>query len=183
MCVDGPVIPTYLDLLDSQREAVFAELVGLTPEQIWQRPVPKAWCIGEILNHAYLLNASAFPYVKFAWRTLRGYGERRRNRPYRNAMPDRYRDGKFPMWTGFLWTPRYNPRRTVSLDVLQQDLCTLHRAIREFYIGKDEDVLGHISIYDPYFGLLNLILTLRLGIYHDALHFEDVEKYAQQLKS
>jgi hypothetical protein len=27
-----------------------------------------------------------------------------------------------------------------------------------------------------------LILTLRLGIYHDALHFEDVVKLAEKMK-
>jgi len=180
MRVDGPVIPTYLDLLDSQRETAFSALEGLSPDQIWQRPAPKEWCIGEMLNHAYLLNASAFPYVRFTWKTLRWYGERKRNRPYQNAMADRYRDGKFPMWVGFLWTPRYKPSRPVSLDVLQQELRTLHGEIRDFYSGKYEDVLGNISIYDPYFGSLNLILTLRLGIYHDALHFEDVVNLAKQ---
>jgi hypothetical protein len=97
-------------------------------------------------------------------------------------MPDRYRDGKFPMWTGFMWTPRYNPHRQVSLDVLKQELRSLHSQIAEFYTGKDEAVLGHISIYDPYFGLLNLILTLRLGIYHDALHFEDVIRLAEKFQ-
>jgi len=180
MLIDGPVIPSYLDLLDSQRETAFSALEGLSPDQIWQRPAPKEWCIGEMLNHAYLLNASAFPYVRFTWKTLRWYGERKRNRPYMNTMPDRYRDGKFPMWVGFLWTPRYKPSRPVSLDVLKHELRILHRDIRAFYTGKDEAVLGHIFIYDPYFGLLNLILTLRLGIYHDALHFEDVVNLAKQ---
>lgn len=183
MSVDTPVIPTYLTLLDSQREAVFAALEDLEPAQIWQRPRPKEWCIGEILNHAYLLNASAMPYVRFAWRAFRWYGERRRHKPYRDAMPDLYRDGKFPMWTGFLWTPRHKPAQPVPLSKLVQDLRDLHGQIAGFYTGKDEAVLGNIAIYDPYFGSLNLILTLRLGIYHDALHFEDVVKLAHGIKS
>ena len=182
MSIHDPVIPTYLSLLDSQREAAFAALEGLTREQVWQRPAPKEWCIGEMLDHVYLLNASAFPYVKFAWRALRWYGERRRHRPYPDTMPDRYRDGKFPMWTGFMWTPRYNPRRPVPLEVLKQELRDLHRRIAAFYSSKDEDVLGNISIYDPYFGSLNLILTLRLGIYHDQLHYEDIVLLADKYK-
>lgn len=36
----------YLDLLDSQRKAVFAVLDGLSEEQIWQRPAPNEWCEG-----------------------------------------------------------------------------------------------------------------------------------------
>ena len=59
----------------------------------------------------------------------------------------------------------------------------MHGDIRAFDSGKDEDVLGCISIYDPYFGLRNLIQTLRLGIYHDARHFEAVVKFARKLKS
>ena len=177
------VHPTYLALLDAQRETALAALEGLTPAQLWQRPAPREWCLGELLNHITLLNASAFPYVKFAWRTLRWVGERRRHKPYRDSMPDRYRDGKFPMWTGFMWTPRHNPRHPVPLAKLVDDLRTLHGQIAAFYTGKDEAVLGHISIYDPYFGSLNLILTLRLGIYHDQLHYDDVIKLANKFKT
>ncbi len=183
MSVQNPVIPTYLTLLDAQRVAALAALDGLDPAQLWQRPAPKEWCLGELLNHVCLLNASAMPYVRFAWRSFRWYGERRRHKPYRDAMPDLYRDGKFPMWTGFMWTPRYNPRKPVPLAKLVDDLRTLHGQIAAFYTGKDEAVLGNIAIYDPYFGSLNLILTLRLGIYHDQLHYDDVIKLAEKFKS
>lgn len=43
-------------------------------------------------------------------------------------------------------------------------------------------VLGNISIFDPYFGWLNLMVTLRLGFYHDQLHYEDVLKQAATMK-
>jgi hypothetical protein len=81
-----------------------------------------------------------------------------------------------------MWTPRHKPSKPVPLAVLMQDLRTLHAQIATFYTGKDEDVLGNISIYDPYFGSLNLILTLRLGIYHDQLHYDDVIKLAGRFK-
>jgi hypothetical protein len=181
--VQNPVVPTYLALLDAQREAAFTALEGLDPAHLWQRPAPREWCLGELLNHVYLLNASAMPYVRFAWWALRWVGERRRHKPYRDAMPDLYRDGKFPMWTGFLWTPRYHPRHPVPLSKLLADLRALHSQIAAFYTGKDETVLGNISIYDPYFGSLNLILTLRLGIYHDQLHYDDVIKLAHKFKT
>ncbi len=44
-------VDTYLDLLDSQRETALAAVEGLSDEQIWQRPAPKEWSIGEILSH------------------------------------------------------------------------------------------------------------------------------------
>ena len=48
------VIPEYLDLLDSQRVAVFAVLDGLSEEEIWQRPAPKEWCKDpDVLDNIY----------------------------------------------------------------------------------------------------------------------------------
>lgn len=182
--MDDPktVIPTYLDLLDAQRETAFAALQGLTDAQIWQRPTPKEWSIGEILNHNYLVMASAMPYVHFAWRFFRWVGERFRARPFENDIPDLYRNGKFPMWVGFLWTPRHKPSKPVSLEQLKRELRELHLDVRNFYEGKNEDVLGNIAIFDPYLGWLNLILTLRLGLHHDQLHYEDVIKLAEVVK-
>lgn len=170
----APVVPAYLDLLDIQRESALALLDDLTEDQVWQRPSPKEWCIGEILNHNYLLISSTMPYARFVWKNFRWYGERKRHRPYQTEIPDLYRTGKFPMWVGFLWTPRFNPSKRTPSVRLKADLRLLHQEVRDFYTGKDEAVLGNIKLYDPYFGFLNLILTLRLGIYHDQLHYEDV---------
>jgi len=177
MKIDNPV-STYLDLLDSQREAAFTALAGLSEDQIWQRPAPLEWCIGEILDHNHKLIGSTLPYVRFAWRFFGWLGKIRRDRPYKTEIPDLYRDGKFPMWVGFLWTPRYKPSNPVPLSQLKKELRDLHALVREFYSGKDEALLGNIFLYDPYFGFLNLILTLRLGIYHDQLHYDNVIKLA-----
>jgi hypothetical protein len=176
------VVSDYLDLLDQQRETALAAVAGLTEDQIWRRPGEKEWCIGEVLNHNVRVMASAMPYARFAWRFFRWYGERNRHKPYRNSIPDLYRTGNFPMWTGFLWTPRVRPDNRVPLDHLARDLRDLHQAVRDFYTGKDEDVLGHVSVWDPYFGWLNLILVLRLGIYHDQLHYEDVLQLAHSMR-
>ena len=172
----------YLDLLDSQREAVFSVLDGITDSQLWQRPAPKEWSIGEILNHNYLLFASMFPAVKGLWRWGGWYGRLRRKRPYRTEIEDLYRDPKFPQWVGFLWTPRYNTRKPVPFAQLRSELQTLHKSVREFYEGKDEDVLGNLYLYDPLFGWCNMIVTLRIGIYHDQLHYDDVIKQAGQFR-
>ncbi|NJN45083.1 MAG: DinB family protein [Anaerolineae bacterium] len=178
LMTSSPVLPTYLDLLDHQRETAFNALSGITDEELWQRPGKNEWCIGEIFNHNYLLIASTIPYAKFAWKYFRWYGERNRNRPYKKDIPDYYRNEKFPMWTGFLWTPRHKPSKPVPFEQLKRELRDLHQEVRDFYEGKDEDVLGNISLYDPYFGWLNLIVSLRLGIYHDQLHYDDVLAFA-----
>jgi hypothetical protein len=176
------VITQYLDLMDTQRESVFTALEGLTDSQLWQRPALKEWSIGEILDHNYLLFASTYPAVRWIWKLNGWYGHLRRNRPYQTAIEDLYRSPKFPQWVGFLWTPRYNTRKPVSFEQLKSELRNLHANVRKFYVGKDEDILGNLYLYDPLFGWCNLIITLRIGIYHDQLHYDDVFKQAVQLR-
>lgn len=175
-------IAQYLDLLDAQRESAFTALTGLTDSQLWQRPAPKEWSIGEILDHNYLLIASFLPMVKWIWSLGGWYGRLCRNRPYQTDIADLYRDPKFPQWVGFLWTPRYNHRKRVSCRQLQSELRTLHKNVRTFYESKDEKVLGNLYLYDPLFGWCNLIVTLRIGIYHDQLHYDDVLKQVTAFK-
>jgi len=62
------------------------------------------------------------------------------------------------------------------------ELWTLPKNVRRFYEGKDEDVLGNLHLYDPLFGWCNLIVTMRTGIYHDQLHYDDVIKQATQFR-
>ena len=42
-------------------------------------------------------------------------------------------------------------------------------------------MLSNLYLYDPVFGFINLIVTLRIGIYHDQLQFDDVFKLAKTL--
>ena len=176
------VVASYLDLMDSQRESAFLVLNGLSDSQLWERPAPKEWSIGEILDHNYLLFTSFLPAVQWMWKWNGWYGRLRRKRPYQTQIEDLYRSPKFPQWVGFLWMPRYNTRKPVSLEALKTELRTLHAKVRQFYDGKDEDILGNLYLYDPLFGWCNLIVTLRIGIYHDQLHYDDVVKQAEPFR-
>jgi hypothetical protein len=69
----------------------------------------------------------------------------------------------------------------VSLAILKAETEEMHAKVREFYSGKDPDLLGNLYLYDPIFGWCNLIVTLRIGIYHDQLHYEDAVKQAREL--
>jgi hypothetical protein len=175
------IVEPYLDLLDFQRETAFNALDGITNAQLWKPPAPKGWSIGQLLNHNYLLFSSTVPYVKLAWKYFRKRGESHRNRPYQTEIGDVYREPKFPMWVGFLWKPKYSANNPVPFEKLKNEIRTLHSDVRTFYTGKDEDVLGNVFLYDPLFGWINLIVTLRIGIYHDQLHFDDIIKLAGEM--
>jgi hypothetical protein len=177
------VIPDYLDLLDAQREATLAALDGLSEEQIWQRPVPKEWCIGEILSHTVRFYGSFLPGLKIMWTLLGWYGRLRRHRSYAVEIDNVYKHPNFPMWTGFLWKPRHNPRKPIPLAELRANVQDAHSRVRAFYAGKDEDVLGNIRMYDPAIGVVNLITALKVGSDHDRLHYDDVQEMAAALKA
>ena len=179
----SPIVQEYLNLLDAQRESALSALEGISHGQLWQRPAPKEWCIGEILNHNVRLFKSVFPLVNFAWRWTRWTGNLLKNRGYRTYFDDPYRKETFPMWAGFLWTPKYTPDNPVTLDKLASDLRGTHAQVRAFYRDKDEFMLGNVFVFDPLFGFLNLIVTLQIGIYHDQLHFDDVIAMAGRLKN
>jgi hypothetical protein len=53
-----------------------------------------------------------------------------------------------------------------------ENLTSVHQDVKEFYIGKEPALLGHINLWDPVLGWLNLIRALRVGLYHDDLHIE-----------
>ncbi len=177
------IIPDFLDLLDTQREATFAALDGLSEEQIWQRPAPKEWCIGEILSHTVRLFDSLLPIFKIVWKLLGWYGRRRRQRPYSVEIDNVYKRPGFPMWAGFLWKPRHNPRKPIPLAELKAKVQDAHIRVRAFYAGKDKDVLGNIPVYDPVIGVLNLITALKVGTDHDQLHYDDVQEMVAAFKA
>lgn len=180
--MEKDVLSNYLELMDSQRESTFTVLDGLANSQLWQRPAAKEWSIGEILDHNYLLFASMVTAVQWMWKLNGWYGHLRRHRPFKTEIEDLYRSPKFPHWVGFLWTPRFNTRKPVSLEMLKSEIRSLHVKVREFYESRDVDVLGNLYLYDPVFGWCNLIVTLRIGIYHDQLHYDDVVRLAAQFK-
>jgi hypothetical protein len=169
---------SYLDLMDSQRESVLATLDGLSDASLWRRPAPKEWSMGEILDHNYLVFVSTFSMIRWIWKLNGWYGRLRRNRPYVTEIEDLFRQPNFPHWVGFLWTPRYNPRKQLLFETLITEIRVLHAKVRHFYENKDVAVLGNLYLYDPWFGWCNLIVMLRISIYHDQLHYDDVIKQA-----
>jgi hypothetical protein len=176
------IVHEYLDLLDSQREAVFASLEGLSEKQVWQQPGPKEWSIGEILSHTDRFLNSFQPGLRFMWKAAGWYGRLRRKRPYSVEIENVYKRPNFPMWTGFLWKPRNTPEKPIPLAELKAAIEATHAEIRAFYTGKDPDVLGNINAYDPAIGVVNLITGLKVCIDHDQLHYDDVLQMALSLK-
>lgn len=50
---------------------------------------------------------------------------------------------------------------------LERALAEEHGASERFCAGRPEPLLGHLSVWDPGIGRLNLVPVLRVGVHHD----------------
>ena len=177
------IIATYLEMMDHQREQLFADLGGLSEGALWQRPAENDWSIGENLDHLRVINSSTLTLYKITWILLLPLAKLRYDKPYRVDIDNVYKRPGFPLKTGWIWSQKYTPGKPTSLEVLKAYLTDTHQKVRDFFTGKDPDYLGHVSLYDPALGWLNLIRALRVGVYHDELHVEQIQTVLQRIEN
>ncbi len=178
---DDNVVLNYLEMMDHQRESLFMILEGLDQEVLWQRPAEDEWSIGENLDHLRVINSRTLTLFKITWAFLFTIAKMRWDKPYQTDIDNVFKRPGFPLNTGWIWSPKYKPGNPTTLSVLEENLAKTHQEVREFFSGKDEDLLGHVSLWDPAMGWLNLILALRVGLYHDELHIEQIEDVLGQI--
>jgi hypothetical protein len=164
-------ITRYLDLLDEQREAIFHELGPLPDAVLWYRPGPRVWSIGEHLDHSRVCNCSLRRFMIVYYPLASVFARLFRHRPYKADIDDLV---DYPKNLGWIWSPKYSPRRPVGVGFLHEALRAEHAAYRRFYTTHDEQILGHILLADPLIGVLNLVQWLAIQAYHDAHHYERV---------
>jgi hypothetical protein len=169
-------IDPIFELMVRQREELFAQLSGVPNDRLWLRPGPGEWSIGENVDHLRAVYLSFLPWLQAAWTLLHPLARLRRAKPYRTQIDNVYRRPNFPQKVGWLFPSRYTPDRPAALDVLYAGVCQAHARAMAFYAGKDADVLGHVVLWDPAIGAVNLIQALRVAIYHDEVHIESIRQ-------
>ena len=176
------VVAAHLARMRAQRADLFEALEQMPDERLWVRPGAKKWSPGEHLDHTRVLNRSfrrlltiAWPVVS-AWPALLPPGGRRLDRPYPTDIDDVYQRSNMPSWVGFLWPPGRTPSRPASRSQLERALAEEHSAIARFYAGKAEPLLGHIAVWDPAIGRINLVQALRVVVHHDQHHYRAVRR-------
>ena len=175
-------VDQIFDRMATQREELIANLAGLTAEQLWFRPAPGEWSIGENVDHLRAVYLAFLPFLQAAWVVLRLPAQMRRAKPYRIEIDNVYRRPNFPQKVGWLFPSRYTPDRPATLDALHAGVREAHAQAAAFYAGKDADVLGHVILWDPAIGVVNLIQALRIAVYHDEVHIETMSKMIQAVR-
>ena len=176
------IVSNYLAMMDLQRDGLFADLEELDQDAVWLRPAEDEWSIGENLDHLRVITSRTLSVFKVSWVLLFSWAKLRYDKPYQTGIDNVYKRPGFPLNTGWIWSPKYKPGKPTSLAVLEENLADIHLEMRKFYDGKDPDYLGHVSLWDPAMGWLNLIRALRVGLYHDELHVEQIQDVLQRIR-
>ncbi len=176
-------IRRWIDLMHTQRQGLFAMLEELSPAELWAVPGREEWSIGENLDHLRVITFSWMRIIKVSWFTLRPFALLRKSKPVETGIDNVYRRPGFPQNVGWLWPPRFSPDRPAGCDVLKTNLEEAHAGVEQFYLGRDPLTLGHIKLYDPAIGLINLIQGLRVAVYHDEMHIEQIQETLQKIRS
>jgi len=171
-------VSEYLDLIDDQLDQLFTLLEPLPPERIWERPAPKKWCIGEIIDHTRVLDRSLRRILLVAAPILWPLGHMRRGKPYEAGIDDIFQRPGFPSQVGWLWSPKHRPDAPVPLARLREDCAHEHDRMRQWFEARDEAVLGHLNVYDPSpsVGWINFVQALQIAAHHDAHHFRAIAR-------
>ena len=177
------IVSEYLAMMDLQWERLFADLEGLDQDMLWQRQAEDVWSIGENLDHLRAINSRTLSIFKISWVLLFSWAKLRYDKPYQTEIDNVYKRPGFPLNTGWIWSPKDTPSKPTSLAVLEENLSAIHQEMRKFYAEKDLDYLGHVSLWDPAMGLLNLIQALRVGLYHDELHVNQIQDVLQRIRN
>jgi hypothetical protein len=177
------IVSEYLAMMDLQREGLFADLEGLDQDMLWQRQAEDDWSIGENLDHLRVINSRTLSIFKISWVLLFSWAKLRYDKPYQTEIDNFYKRPGFPLNTGWIWSPKYTPSKPTSLAILEENLSAIHQEMRKFYAEKDPDYLGHVSLWDPAMGWLNLIQALRVGLYHDELHVEQIQDVLKRIRN
>lgn len=168
--------------MDRPRKLLRFDLEAMPSAHLWQRAWSGEWSCSEIIDHMYRVNRSFLSLFRLAWPALRPWAFLRRRLPIDLDIDNVYLRPDFPMRVGRMWPPRYTPTRPASLDSLFLQLQQLHADIRKFYAEKDPRLLGHVPLWDPAIGRLNLITALRVGVYHDELHMLQIDQTLTALR-
>jgi hypothetical protein len=175
-------IASHLQLMHSQRTEMFHALDGLSLELLWKKPSPQEWTIGENLDHLRVIYESWLSILRGFWFLFKPWARLRRQRPYITEIDNVYRRPGFPQKVGWIWPPRYTPQNPAALETLRKNVEEVHAATEKFYLTHEPVLLGHVPLYDPAIGKINLIQALRVAVYHDEMHLEQVLRTLTEVK-
>jgi hypothetical protein len=168
------ILQECLDTIDRQRQGVFARAQGISTEDLWQRPGNERWSIGQNLEH--LTKAMQLFRWAFALTYPVGlpFAVAFRRKPFTSDIANPYEHRPKPVAAPLGVRPRDRRPTPLSLALLEQGLARQRDRFQVTLSGMHEAIAGHIKVWDPPVGMVNLLQLARLVAHHEAHHFRFV---------
>jgi hypothetical protein len=162
--------------MDAQAASFFSTLPASIEEILWIRPLPGEWSPGENLSHVAVVHRFFRRFHRLIWPFASGVGRLRGRRPIECDIDDVYARPDFPHAIGRIWPPDHSPTRLVPLAGLAAALRREHQNVRAFCEAREPELLGRAMFYVPAIGWINFVQSLRVAVFHDAHHFEEIRR-------
>jgi hypothetical protein len=169
-----------LEEIDRQRAALFMRLDGISTEELWRRPDNGRWSLGQNLEHL----CKAIRLFRWMFRAHilcgRPWARLFRQRPFGTEVANRYAVGAKPIKAPPGVRPPDRTGSTVPFHELRQRLDTEREKLESLLAGIDQDVAGHIKMWDLKKSVINLLQAVRLVAYHEGHHLRFAHELLDQ---
>lgn len=169
----------HFETLEQQRHMLFPVLESLSFNQLWERPKPNKWSIGEAMYHLYLITRMLRVAAQITIPSMKLFAQMRRNKPFETETYDIYKEyqqkNKRGMKAPFILDPPKKIHRSLNFSELINLLHVETNNIARMVENIDEDIAGHIIFFDPIAHHPNLIQAVQLLAIHEAHHFRIIE--------
>lgn len=173
-------IENYFNLVEKQRE-VFYQLVSQSKSELWERPLPDKWSVGETLYHLYLMVRLVRRFSTIYLPLAKPIANLRKNHHYQTSIHNIYveyiQKKKRPMKAPYVLTPLKNLSHAYTLLEIQQLLVIETNKLKKLVAELEEPVAGLIRFPDPIACYPNIIQSIHLLAIHEQHHFSLTERY------
>lgn len=167
--MSSTVVEEHFARLDAQRLPIRRAASGLSADALWAPPEAGRWSIGENLQHLTRMMRLFRRFSSIALLLERPIARMRRNRPFlthaRDMFSGRSLRAPFPI------RPQ-RPATALSSEAVMEALTKETELLENLLLSEDERILGHVWLWDPVMGSVNLVQVVDLLALHEEHHFE-----------
>ncbi|TSB45543.1 DinB family protein [Alkalicoccobacillus porphyridii] len=171
----------YFNQLSDQRETFLSSVVE---KDVWQRPLPEKWSIGETMYHLLLL-LKRFRQINVGYLHLaKPLAHLNRQKSFKTESENIYEHYQQHHSRAMKAPPFIKPPSKLQEKITYKDMITElnveTRKLKSMLSNIDENIAGHIRYPDPPAHYPNLIQAIHLLVIHEQHHFKLCETYYKE---
>ena len=159
------------DQIEQLRAPVYERLSELSSDALWQKPEDGGWSFGQNLEHIYKLMRLARWAFKVAC-VGKPLAVLRRHRPYATTTTNPFISGRMPAPPGI--RPKDRSSAPIPFDRMRRNLDGELEMWRSMTGPLADNIAGHICVWDPVVGLINMHQAVVVLRFHEEHHFRIV---------